>query len=57
MMCDFTQDVKRHKLKDKLKDVPKVEMKCEADCHDCDYHWSKKDHKYEWNNDEEKHYE
>ena len=47
MMCDYTKDVKRHKLKNKLKEKSKVVMKCEADCHDCDYNWSKKDHKYE----------
>ena len=32
-------------------------MLCEADCHDCDYHWSKKDHVYQQNNDEKSHYQ
>ena len=57
MNCEYTRQIKNHKLKDKLLEIPEIKMLCEADCHDCDYHWSKQNHKYEWNKDEERHYE
>ena len=56
MNCEYTRQIKKHKLKDKLLEKPEIKMLCEADCHDCDYHWSKENHKYEWNKDEERHY-
>ena len=57
MNCDYVQQIKKHKLKDKQKVKPKIKMLCEADCHDCDYHWSKQKHVYQWNFDEEKHFQ